>query len=69
TILKKLFDLISENTNLLYLDECHFNQHGSRYRILLTAEDRDPVILQEHTRNSIRVFGSVNSRNGQFRQR
>lgn len=58
--LKKLRGLINNNEIQLWsLDECHFQQHGSRCRMWVPPENFDPIVLQEPTRKNISVFGSV----------
>ena len=48
----------------MYLDECHFYRHGTRYRMWVPPEDTDPVVLQEPTRKGIIVFGAVDPYSG-----
>ncbi len=63
--LKKLWSLVNDSEIELWsLDECHFQQHGSRCRMWVPPEDIDPIILQEPTRKNISVFGSVSLDNG-----
>ena len=52
--------------DLWSLDECHFQQHGSRIRMWVPKEDVDPVQLLAPTRNSVSLFGAVNIRTGQL---
>lgn len=47
-------------------DECHFQQHGSRCRMWIPPEDKDPVVYQAPTRKSISVFGSVKISTGRL---
>ena len=51
----------------MYLDECHFYQHGTRYRMWVPPEDHDPMVLQEPTRKGISVFGAVDPSSGILR--
>ena len=39
---KKLTDLISRGRKIVFLDECHFYQHGTRMRVWIPPEDIDP---------------------------
>jgi hypothetical protein len=48
------------------LDECHFQQHGTRCRMWVPPEIRDPVLLHAPTRKSVACFGAVNLRSGKF---
>ena len=42
------------------LDECHFQQYGSRCTMWVPPEEKDPVVLQAPTKKSISLFGAVN---------
>jgi transposase len=48
------------------LDECHFQQHGTRSRTWVPAEIKDPVVLHAPTRKSISCFGAVHLASGKF---
>ena len=48
------------------LDEVHFQQHGSRCRMWVPPETRDPVLLHHPTRHSVGYFGAVRLRDGSF---
>jgi transposase len=52
--------------DLWSLDECHFQQHGSRIRMWVPPEDIDPIQLLAPTRKSIALFGAVNIRKGRL---
>jgi transposase len=63
--IKKLRVLLrNKYIDLWSLDECHFQQHGSRCMMWIPPEDTDPIILHEPTRKSISVFGAVRIKNG-----
>jgi hypothetical protein len=47
-------------------DEVHFQQHGSRCRMWIPPEDKDPVLMHEPTRRSVGYFGAVRLRDGKF---
>ena len=65
--IKKLLRLARRtDLDLWFEDECHFQQHGSRYTMWVPPEDRDPVILHAPTRKSIAVFGAVCAENGRL---
>jgi hypothetical protein len=53
-----------EGITLWSLDECHFQQHGSRCVMWVPPEEKDPVLLHAPTRKSIALFGAVNLRSG-----
>lgn len=48
------------------MDEVHFQQHGSRCRMWIPCETRDPVLLHHPTRKSVSYFGAVRVRDGRF---
>ncbi len=48
------------------LDECHFQQHGTRCVMWVPPEETDPVLLHAPTRKSIALIGAVNLRLGQL---
>ena len=50
----------NERLDLWSLDECHFQQHGTRCRMWIPREDRDPIVLHAPTRKSVALFGAVN---------
>ena len=47
-------------------DEVHFQQHGSRCRMWVPPETKDPVLLHAPTRRSVGYFGAVRLRDGRF---
>lgn len=52
--------------DLWSLDECHFQQHGSRCAMWVAPEEDDPIVYHEPTRRSISLFGAVNLRSGRM---
>jgi len=48
------------------MDEVHFQQHGSRCRMWIPPEVKDPVLLHHPTRKSMGYFGAVRLRDGRF---
>lgn len=52
--------------DLWALDEVHFQQYGSRCRMWIPPETRDPVLLHHPTRKSVGYFGAVCLRDGRF---
>jgi len=48
------------------MDEVHFQQHGSRCRMWIPPEIKDPVLLHHLTRKSMGYFGAVRLRDGKF---
>jgi hypothetical protein len=48
--------------DLWAIDEVHFQQHGSRSRMWVAPETKDPVLMHEPTRRKIGYFGAVRLR-------
>jgi transposase len=48
------------------LDEVHFQQYGSRLRMWVPPEDKDPVLLHYPTRKGVGYFGAVRLNDGEF---
>jgi len=48
------------------LDEVQFQQHGSRCRMWIAPEEKDPVISHAPTRKKVGYFGAVRIRDGKF---
>ncbi len=48
------------------MDEVHFQQYGSRCRMWVPPETKDPVLLHHPTRRSVGYFGAVRLREGKF---
>ncbi len=54
------------NVELWASDEVHFQQHGSRCRMWIPPETKDPILLHHPTRRSVGYFGAVRLRDGKF---
>ncbi len=54
------------SVDLWSIDEVHFQQHGSRCRMWIPPEVKDPVLLHHPTRKSIGYWGAVRLRDGKF---
>src|SRR5260370_20420022 len=63
--IKKLRAL-ARDVDLWAMDEVHFQQHGSRCRMWIPPEVKDPVLLHHPTRKSVKYFGAVRVRDGRF---
>lgn len=50
--------------DIRFLDECHFQQHGSRCRMWIPPEEKDPIVLHAPTKKSIALFGCVVANRG-----
>lgn len=48
------------------MDEVHFQQYGSRLRMWVPPEDKDPVLLHHPTRKGVGYFGAVRLNDGTF---
>jgi len=48
------------------MDEVHFRQYGSRCRMWVPPEEKNPVLLHHPGRQSIGYFGAVRLRDGKF---
>ena len=48
------------------MDEVRFQQHGSRCRMWVPPETRDPVIFHHPTHRSVGYFGAVRLSDGKF---
>ena len=65
SLLKKLHRLVQRSDiDLWSLDECHFQQHGSRIAMWIPPEDKDPILCLAPTRKSLSLFGAVNINDG-----
>lgn len=58
--------MVHDGYRIVFMDECHFYQHGTRIRSWYPPEDRDPVVLQEPGRKGISVFGAVSMDSGRL---
>src|SRR5262249_47226525 len=52
--------------DLWALDEVHFQQQGSRCRMWIPPEDKDPIVFHHPTRKSVGYFAAVRLRDGRF---
>jgi len=52
--------------DLWSLDEVHFQQQGSRCRMWVPPETKDPIVYHHPTRKSVGYFGAVRLRDGKF---
>ena len=65
--LKKLRPITNDAGNDIWFeDECHFQQHGTRCRMWIPPEEKDPILLHAPTRKSIALFGAVQANTGQM---
>jgi hypothetical protein len=65
--IKKLRALAQDpSVDLWALDEVHFQQHGSRCRMWVPPEVKDPILLHAPARKSVGYFGAVRLRDGKL---
>ena len=63
--LKKLHRLARRGgVELWSVDECHFQQHGTRCRMWVPPAIKDPLLLHTPTRKSVAYSGAVRLRTG-----
>ena len=55
-----------DTVDIWALDEVHFQQQGSRCRMWIPPETKDPILLHHPTRKSVGYFAAVGIRDGQF---
>ena len=55
-----------DEIDLWAVDEVHFQQQGSRCRMWIPPEDKDPIVFHHPTRKSVGYFGAVRLRDGEF---
>lgn len=48
------------------MDEVHFQQYGSRCRLWIAPEEKDPVLVHHPTRKAVGYYGAVRLRDGKF---
>ena len=48
------------------MDEVHFQQYGSRCRLWVPPEVKDPIVAHSPTRRHVGYFGAVRLRDGRF---
>jgi len=58
--------MADDTVDLWALDEVHFQQQGSRCRMWVPKETKDPVVYHHPTRKSVGYFAAVRLRDGQF---
>jgi hypothetical protein len=58
--------MADDTVDLWALDEVHFQQQGSRCRMWVPPETKDPTVYHHPTRKSIGYFAAVRLRDGQF---
>src|SRR5882724_12021955 len=58
--------MANDTMDLWALDEVHFQQQGSRCRMWVPPETKDPILYHHPTRKSVGYFAAVRLRDGQF---
>ena len=68
--LKKILRLSKDDLcDIWALDEVHFQQYGSRCRMWIPPEVKEPVLLHHPTRAGVGYYGAVRLRDGKFTYR
>jgi transposase len=63
--IKKLRTLLNDpGVDIWAIDEVHFQQHGSRCRMWIPSENKDPILQHHPTRKSVWFFGALRLRDG-----
>lgn len=47
-----------------FMDECHFQQHGSRLAAWFPPEEKDPVVKHAPVRSKVGIIGAVRANDG-----
>ena len=58
--------MADHTVDLWALDEVHFQQQGSRCRMWVPPETKDPIVYHHPTRKSVGYFAAVRLRDGKF---
>ena len=58
--------MVDGTVDLWALDEVHFQQQGSRCRMWVPLETKDPIVYHHPTRKSVGYFAAVRLRDGKF---
>lgn len=58
--------MVDNTVDLWALDEVHFQQQGSRCRMWVPPETKDPIVYHHPTRKSVGYFAAVRLRDGKF---
>src|SRR5271157_3095178 len=58
--------MADDTVELWALDEVHFQQQGSRCRMWVPPETKDPIVYHHPTRKSVGYFAAVRLRDGKF---
>ena len=58
--------MVDDTVDLWALDEVHFQQQGSRCRMGVPPETKDPIVYHHPTRKSVGYFAAVRLRDGKF---
>ena len=64
--LKKILKLDKNKYDIWALDEVHFQQYGSRCRMWIPPEVKEPILMHHPTRASIGYYGAIRLRDGKF---
>ena len=63
--IKKLKDLAAKDEiDVWFMDECHFQQHGSRLTAWFHKDEKDPIVRHASTRKKVGIIGAVKANDG-----
>ena len=63
--IKKLKDLAAKDEiDVWFMDECHFQQHGSRLTAWFHKDEKDPILRHASTRKKVGIIGAVKANDG-----
>ena len=54
----------NDEIEIWFLDECHFQQHGSRLTSWFPLDEKDPIVLHAPTRKKVGIIGAVKAEDG-----
>ena len=55
---------MDDQIDLWFMDECHFQQHGTRLAAWFPQEEKDPVTKHAPVRNKVGIVGAVRASDG-----
>lgn len=55
-----------DSIDLWFLDECHFQQHGSRLAAWFPSDEKDPIVKHAPVRNKVGIIGAIRANDGKL---
>lgn len=53
-----------DEIDVWFMDECHFQQHGSRLTAWFHKDEKDPIVRHASTRKKVGIIGAVKANDG-----